>query len=984
MQEYKLTAEDIYNATEGGKAVILHFYPQSAAGFSGAKNFKLRADDKNPSATVYQVKNSNVWLLQDKGGSDNTAYNAVSLVMKELRLKFPQALEWIAAKFAPELLTAEERTSLEPEATWSEALPQDEMTIQIRDDGQFTQKELDVLGYHITQATCEELCLKPVDSYVTPQKNGRSSKFAANENYPMYYYDYGSYGKLYQPFSKRYRFLWKGNKEQQRKDDEEGTHIFLPLCGEKEFMQRYRDIWDGKFKGTVRVPSEDGEGEEEQDLTWKELIICSGPSDALNVKNAGYHVCWPNSETADLTEVQWRILSQMAKTVYLLYDADETGLRRMKELALRYLDINIIKLPEDLKLKRVPRTGKPCKDAKDFFMYYRKPEIQDPIRLFNELVKLSGGLKFWTAFRNKNGSYKFDINNDQLYSFLEACGFYTIDYSSAKEGYTFCQVKDNRVRLIDKEMIASECSNALLEYLRTHPQYYSQPLINSIHRSKQINSQALTKLRRIAPDFNAYTKECDYLWFRNGIFRISATGIDKIPYDQCPFMIYESKIIDHDLVPEEAFFDIGYSDEYKAKLDQLHTLTPRTPEYNTLCREIDTIEDVRRYSLTIREFGSTFMEYVYNTGRAYWRKEENNEVLTDTELKETQLNFISKCLGLGYMLSKHKNSGQPYAWYAMEMEQADEGEHLGGTGKSLLLNAVEHIRSQVYVDGQRMKEKNMQFIFQDVVRGLTDTIFIDDLNSQINLHQFMNMITGKVTIDLKHTKGFTMDFMESPKMGFSSNHAIRGFDDSLNRRIWFCAFSDYYHSDSKTRKLKLRSPRTEFGKDLIDEYTPKEMNAFYNFMLTCMMMWHKIHERVQPPMKTIIQRTLVKDMGEDFYSWAEEYFTDARLNTLVDINEAQDSFSQKISKVSQNFLTAQRFRRKLIAFCEYHGWEFNPDKVFTSDSDRKNNRIHKKVNNEDHYYFFIDTLDGRVNPDYLPAAPEGRGEAAGSEDDPPF
>ena len=98
----------------------------------------------------------------------------------------------------------------------------------------------------------------------------------------------------------------------------------------------------------------------------------------------------------------------------------------MKELALRYLDINIIKLPEDLKLKRVPRTGKPCKDAKDFFMYYRKPEIQDPVRLFNELVKLSGGLKFWTAFRNKNGTYKFDINNDQLYSFLDASGFYTI------------------------------------------------------------------------------------------------------------------------------------------------------------------------------------------------------------------------------------------------------------------------------------------------------------------------------------------------------------------------------------------------------------------------------------------------------------------------------------------------------------------------------------------------------------------------------
>ena len=57
-----ITAEDIYLATDGGKAVILHYYPQAAAGFSGKRNFKLRPDDKNPSGTVF-LSSDGHWLL---------------------------------------------------------------------------------------------------------------------------------------------------------------------------------------------------------------------------------------------------------------------------------------------------------------------------------------------------------------------------------------------------------------------------------------------------------------------------------------------------------------------------------------------------------------------------------------------------------------------------------------------------------------------------------------------------------------------------------------------------------------------------------------------------------------------------------------------------------------------------------------------------------------------------------------------------------
>lgn len=988
-----ITAEDIYLATDGGKAVILNYYPQAAAGFSGRRNFKLRPDDKNPSGTVF-LSSDGHWLLQDKGGGDNQAYNAISLVQREERLTFPQAIEWIASKFAPHLLErpgAPDAEAALPKPVMTEVPAVDRIEVNCRPDGRFTDAELERLGYNITPKVCEDLCLKPVDSYVTVKNaKGKSFRVASTPEYPIYYYDYGLYGRIYCPLGGKLRFQWK---DKRRVDDEDTAAIekvekenralkkagkdakalpvrrVLPFSGEREFMTRYQGILDGSWSPTVELTDEDGNSEE-TDLTWDKLIICSGGSDALNVHNAGYHVCWPNSETAAFTEHQYNILSKMAKKIYILYDIDDTGIRQMYDIALRFLDISIIRLPEELKRFRSP-SGKPCKDAKDFFTKFRRPENQDPVRMFNELVKLSGGLKFWTGSLQRNGSWKYDINNDQLYSFLEASGFYTIATTSKAEGFTFCRIRDNVVTLIDKEAIAAECVNHLLEYLRTHPEYYSQALVNTIHRSKQITAAGLQRLRRIEPDFNAFTPDYDYFFFRNGIFRVGKAGIEKVKPSDCPYAVYDSKIIDHDFVPEkEPYFDIAPTKGYGELASQLSRLHPSTPQWLALSKKIDTIDEIDRYRLNVRKWGSTFMQYVYNTGRVYWRKEEEGQPLTQLEQLEVQQHFIAKSLALGYMLSKHKNSGQPWAVYAMEVEQAENDEHLGGTGKSLFCSAIERMRCQFYIDAQRMREDKMQFFLSGVVRGMTDTIFMDDLNRNIDLHIFMNMVTGKMTVDVKHANPFTLDFLESPKLCWTSNHAIRGFDDSLNRRIWFAAFSDYYHSTSPARKLVLRSPRTEFGKDLIDQYTPDEMNCFYNYLFNCIQMWHKIHERVQPPMKAILQRTLLKSMTESFFYWAEEWFTAERLDRLVDQDEAYDAYKSQLSKRSADFMNMKNFRDKLQEYCLYHGWVFNPDDIYTSASDRKAKRVHKKVDGEDHYYFYIDTTDNPVAPD-LPQAPEG-------------
>ena len=1003
-----ITSRDIYEATDGGKAIIMALFPQSEAGFEHRRNFRLRDDDREPSCTVFRTRDGH-WLLQDKGGSDTKAYNAIELVQRQENLTYPQAIDWIASKFAPQLLAAEGRkVETAPAATCEPADPVDQMAVYLRPDGRFTDYELSMLGYNITQQLCDDLCLKPVDSYVTRQNNGKSWRWTHTDRYPMYYYDYGVYGKLYQPLGD-YRFLWRNKDEenkryenalaawkQSKKEWEKATRLFdegkgpepdpklkpkakpepvvLDFEGDREFRERYHKAMLGQWTGKTTVLAEDGT-EQEIDLAWDKLIVCSGPSDALNVHSAGYHVCWPNSESAKITETQVRILTSLARKVYILFDIDETGKREAMKLAMRYLDLNLIMLPETLRTLGKGRNGKPYKDAKDFFMHYKTSECDDRVRLFNDLVKLSGSLKFWTAVYSKQaGTYKYDINNEQMYAFLEAAGFYTIETTSDREGFTYCRLEGNVVRLIDKEMIVAECTAFLLEYLRTHPEYYSQALVNAIHRSKQITAPGLAKLRRIAPDFNAYTKEYDYIWFRNGVFRVGADGIREVDGKDCPYYIYDNKIIDHDFAPEEFYFEIARTPRYQELCAAKHRTPPTSPTYFTIVNEIDTLSDVEKFGLTVKKWGTTYMRYLWNTCRTYWRQELAGEALTPEQENEYRLNFMAKCLATGYMLCKHRQKSQPWAVYAMEMELTGEGVSNGGTGKSMFLEALENIRNQVYVDGRRMQEDKMQFVFQGVTKGMTDIVFLDDMSNRIDLNFFLNMITGKMSIDQKHAKGFTLSYQEAPKIAFTSNHAIRNFGVSLARRVWFAAFSDYYHGDDVRTGLKKRTPNMEFGKDLIIEYTPAEMNAFYNFMLTCMVMWHRIDERVQPPMDKIVKRTLVKSMTEEFFNWAEEWFTPERLNTLVRKKDAEGAYMSTLSKRSQDGMSWKRIADRLRDYCQYHGWTFNPPDMFNNETDRKRGEIRKKEAGIVIAYFYIDTTGGDSVESLETGPTEGLGE----------
>ena len=80
------------------------------------------------------------------------------------------------------------------------------------------------------------------------------------------------------------------------------------------------------------------------------------------------------------------------------------------------------------------------------------------------------------------------------------------------------------------------------------------------------------------------------------------------------------------------------------------------------------------------------------------------------------------------------------------------------------------------------------------------------------------------------------------------------------------------------------------------------------------------------------------------------------------------------------------FRNKLVMFCQYKDYVFNPKCLLRTATEKDRNEIRKKIHNEDKYYFYIDTTREEQLPvnSILGQSDGEGGDAAPGEDMPIF
>jgi hypothetical protein len=910
--------DEILDKTSGGLDIIKYYYPNA----DEKNNFAIR---KETAASTSLKKDGNIWFLKDFG-TDSKRKNAVEIVMENENLDFHKALLFCNEKFCNGNIVNIEFQKAIPDI---EVIPAKD-TVEFVFNENLSEAELSFLGTDITNDICKKYNVKSVKYYDTT----KGKRIKSNEKYFIFCYDFGTWKKLYQPFTqnKEYKYLHFGKRPENfifGYEQLKNEYYNLRKNAQKRIIQELEDNNDID-KITQEEIEKKTDKELESDL--RDLIICAGEKDTLNAIAMGYNAISMNSETSILKKEQFDELKKMSKEVFNIPDIDKTGIKQGFKLALQYIDIITIWLDKELLTKK-DYQGKSCKDLTDFIKTFS-------VQYFQKIKNTSTPLRFWEKTCDTKGNFKgYILNNTAFYNFLIANGFYKYEDKNNKYGYCYVKIENNIVERIEPENIKTTVKDFVNKYLEKY--YYPVELRNMFYKSKQAEETSLANLPYITDlDFKTYGKDFDYFFFNNCVWKITKDEITEIKYSDINKNIWKSEIKNKCSFVKKThapIFKIDYTNEYQNN---------------------NNIDILDKYKIQINDNEFNFMRYLINTSRMYWKKTE----LTDTEKKEEQLHLINKIYSLGYLMHKYKNPSKAWLVWAMDSRDSDLGKSFGGSGKSICYKSIQYINNNMFfIKGRNPKITQNDFIY-DGVNEFTKNILIDDAINNLDFGFFFSEITGHFSINPKNNKPFTLEFEDSPKLTVTTNFALKNSDPSTERRILYTAFSDYYHKkDSDGEYSDTRTPDMEFGKNLFTDFTEIEWNKFYNIMALCLQTFLKFEEKIEPPMMNIEKRNLKSSIGS-LFDWFTDYFSDNdNLNNDIVKNEM---IKQCVTATSYKNLTSTKFKDKLQAYCKYRSWILNPEFMLT---DVKNKRITKTIDYKTCEVFHIYTKSSdNLIPDEMP------------------
>lgn len=917
-----IKAEDILNATHGGLDIILDCYPQAKGCVNTKKHFAIR-DERTPSASLREYDSKSygkIWQVTDFGG-DGKGENGISVYMhyKGMRQsQFNEALLQLAAKYG--VKDELNRTVNKPDIRQRDARqdePDGSRPFELNE--KFTADELQVLGPKVKQADVDALHWHSV-KWIANVKNRRVTVKYSTPHYPIFMRECliheasgeeteDKFYKVYEPLNveKGFRFSYTpAGKKPQRY-----------INGLSELKAAYHKMNSEEEKEWQRTHDDDKPYKEKK---LPEAFICSGERDSLCCQSMGYHPLWFNSETYSLSAEEYREIMKYVEVLYNIPDIDETGRRKGTELALTYIDIHTVWLPDWLTSYKDNR-GHGRKDLRDWMAL--RSEKKD----FKNLMANALPARFWVEWLTKDGKKKYEIDTACLYNFLSLNGFHALkDDNSDNPEYIY--IDGNVV----KKIKVGEIRQFVIKWVLDH--HKGRDILNLVLNSPRLSGAALESLGEVTLDFTDFTSQSQLFFFANATVDVHKPvpgddGIRAYEHGQGGInnYVWKENVIDHRFKKLEPMFEIK-----KVQAEDGH-------EY---------------LDIEIHNVNSHFFGYLINTSRLFWRKETEynfeddpegakaylekhpfdiqGDGLTADEIREQKQNLINKIFVMGYMLHRYKSVTRAWAPQAMDNKIGEDGQCNGRSGKSFFFKTIQKMRKTVSLSGRKRNLMDDPHVLEQVTQ-FTDMVLVDDCDRYMDLGQFYDSITSDLTVNPKNNHVFTIPFDESPKFAFTTNYVPCNFDPSSQARALYMVFSDWYHERTEENDyLETRSIRDDFHKTLYEhDYTEEEWNNDINFWLQCTRFYLSIADtgyKPQPPMENIIQRKYKADMGANFEDWADGYFSPEGDN-LDNMLERDNVLNDYMRFANVNRITMQSFNKKLKAFCATRSWidSLNPKEL---------------------------------------------------------
>lgn len=889
--------EDIYRATDDGKQIILDVVPNATE----TKNFSYRTDDEHPSARLYPPRDGRkYWAIKDFGGNgEETLFSPIDVFMREKGIS--QNDFYVAVQMLGEIYGVGEQLDKSVNRPRIETRPAN----ADENDGQhyfqtkdaITESEVKLWGPKVTAEHLKELGWAAVES-ITSVKEGKATVKYSNDQYPIFvqknpYVDkHGNvccFYKVYQPFctDKQWRFYSIGSKPQD--------YIF-------------------GLDSLVRAYNRNGQ------VPIDEICICSGGSDAANCLSMGVQPVWLGSETQTLTPEMYGCLKKYAKVIYLCFDADDAGFEKARSIALQYIDIKVINLPQALLGSLHDNRGKACKDLKDYL------KVRPSQYHFDTLLRQARQARFWDVIEEGCGDkarYKVVTSLNRLCHFLWLNG-YAVLRDPIFKNTRFVHVNG----IVVEEVVLSDIQHFLKDWMQE--QGLSDNIIDKVMRSRDVTSLLANNLTEVELDFSSATATLQWFYFQNCSVEVTKDSISRHEYRQMPRdkrYVWKHHIIPHNYVPKEPMFTIKRKDD-------------------------------GMYSITVHSLVSEVFCFLINASRIHWRKEMelrfgddleakadyahthkfciDGEGLTEAEIAEQMQSLVNKIFCIGYHLHRYKMMSRAWGTICYDDHVGENDECNGRTGKSLFGKILRSFLTTITIEAKSRNITERQFLYAKV--GLdTDFLFVDECHRNLDFDHFYARITDDFQVERKGYDPETIPFSDSPKIMIATNYTNRKRDASAKARELPVGFSDYYHQRAKNNDyLEDRSVADDFGHNLIDDRY-QGWEADVAFLMQCEQFYLSAVEgdnKILPPMDNIEKRQQKAVMGKTFELWAEDYYQVG--GGHLDIPEKLDDVYMDYRKDAQSHaVDTEAFVKKLQEYCNYaeHISVFNPKDITGKDKD---------------------------------------------------